>query len=132
MLNFTKQTDYAFLFISYLSNKKDRVSLSEIIKITKLPQRFLARIAATLAKAGIVESFEGKDGGYKLTKKVNNFSLYEFLKLFEGELNFVECSESGHCCQYEGICSQKNFLGKVLNKILIKELKKWKLVQVIK
>jgi Rrf2 family protein len=132
MLNLTKQTDYAFLFVSYLSNKKDRVSLSEIVKVTKLPQRFLARIAADLAKVGIVESFEGKDGGYLLTKKVNDFSLYEFLKLFEGELNFVECSEDGHCCQYESICSQKNFLGKVLNKILIKELKKWKLVQVIK
>jgi len=97
------------------------------VKKTKLPKRFLARIAAELAKHKIVESKEGKEGGYKLSKQAKNISLYNYLKIFEGELNFVKCGDDNYQCQWEKICSQKNFLQKKLNRIFIDELKKWPL-----
>ena len=127
MLNINKQSDYGILFISSLVGKKDYIPLSDLVKKTKLPKRFLARIAAELAKHKIVESKEGKMGGYKLSKQAKIISLYEYLKIFEGELSFVRCNEDNYHCRWEKICSQKNFLQKKLNKIIIDELKKWTL-----
>lgn len=127
MLNISKQSDYGLLFLSYLNNKKDYISLSELIAATKLPKRFLARIAASLSKAGIVESKEGKTGGYKLIKKANQINLYDFLKIFEGKLSFVNCSNHHYHCRWEHICYQKTFLREKLNRAVINELKKWSL-----
>lgn len=132
MLNLTNQSDYGILFISSLINKTDYVPLSELIHETKLPRRFLARIAAELVKQGIVVSREGKTGGYTLAKGIEKVSLYDYLRIFEGDLSFVDCSKSNYTCQWEKICSQKNFLSKKLSLILKNELMNWKLIDVIK
>lgn len=128
MLNITKQSDYAMLFISYLNGKRDRyVPLSELIKETNMPQRFLARIAAELVKQRIVESKEGKVGGYKLTQKAQGTSLYDFLKIFEGDLSFVKCSKPNFRCPWEYMCKHKSFLRHTLLELVAHELKNWKL-----
>lgn len=128
MLNITKQSDYAMLFVSYLIGKKDRyVPLSKLIKETNMPQRFLARIAAELVKKGVVESKEGKVGGYKLSQKAQDTSLYDFLKIFEGELSFVKCSKPDYKCPWEYMCKHKSFLRHTLHELVAHELKKWKL-----
>jgi Rrf2 family protein len=132
MLNISKQSDYGLLFIFYLLDKNGFVPLSELVKKTKLPKRFLARIAAQLVKNKIIESKEGKVGGYKLAPKINEVNLYNYLKIFEGELSLVNCCDSNCNCQWETICQQKSFLKNKLNQILISEFKKWKLIDLLK
>lgn len=128
MLNITKQSDYAMLFVSYLNGKKERyVPLSELIKETNMPQRFLARIAAELVKQNIVVSKEGKVGGYKLSDKAHSTSLYDFLKIFEGDLSFVKCSKLDYKCPWEYMCKHKSFLRHTLHELVAQELKDWKL-----
>ena len=130
MLTITKQSDYAILFISKLRERKDFISLSELVKETKLPQRFLARIAAELAKNKIVVSREGKVGGYKLVTDLKNISLYNFLKIFEKDVAFCKCSDKSYCCDYQKICHHKNFLTHKLNLIVTQTLKKYTLADI--
>lgn len=132
MLNITKQSDYGLLFISYLSGKDRYVPLSELIGETKLPQRFLARIAAQLVKEKLVESKEGKVGGYKITNKALTTSLYDFLSIFEGELAFTKCAKPNFDCPWKYMCQHKTFLRHTLNKIVSSELRKWKLKDLFK
>lgn len=133
MLNITKQSDYAMLFVSYLNGKNDRyVPLSELIKETKMPQRFLARIAAELVKQKIVESKEGKVGGYKLSEKAQDTSLYNFLRIFEGDLSFVRCTKPDYKCPWEYMCRHKSFLRHTLHELVANELKNWKLRDLFK
>lgn len=129
MLNITKQSDYGILFVSYLYGKKEYMPLSSLIEETGLPNRFLARIAAQLVKNKIVESKEGKVGGYKLTKSIKKVSLYDFLKIFEGDLALTKCSvDPQYRCDWYESCVHKNFLRHTLTKMLSNDLKKFKLV----
>lgn len=133
MLNITKQSDYALLFVSYLNGKRDQyISLSKLVRETHMPQRFLARIAAELVKQGIVESREGKVGGYKLTEKAQSTSLYDFLKIFEGELAFTKCTKPDFKCPWNYMCQHKSFLRHTLHQLVSHELKKWKLRDIFK
>lgn len=133
MLNITKQSDYAMLFVSYLNDKSDRyVPLSELVKETNMPQRFLARIAAELVKQRVVESKEGKVGGYKLTKTGTDTSLYNFLRIFEGDLSFVKCEKPDYKCPWEYMCKHKSFLKHTLHELVARELKNWKLRDLFK
>ena len=132
MLNISAQSDYGILMISYLLKKKEFVPLSELIENTKLPSRYMARIAATLTKNGVLESREGKIGGYKLSKKASNINLYDFLKIFEGDLTLVKCQKDGYDCPLDEVCKHNTFLKKTLSKILEKELQSYKLLSLFK
>jgi len=132
MLNITNQSDYAILLISNFVGQKDYIPLSQLTNNLKLPKRFLARIAARLVEEKILDSKEGKAGGYKLIEKLENINLYKFLSIFEGELSFVKCSDEKYQCVWAKRCRQRKFLSSRLNKIVIDELKKWSLNDLLK
>jgi len=131
MLAITKQSDYGLILVSYIYKKNDLVRLSDLIKETKLPQRFLARIAAELVKKGILTSKEGKNGGYLITPKVKTYSFYDYLSIFENDVTVSNCVDGNYNCKYADICNHKGFIKKRLNVALTKELKKIKLLQLI-
>lgn len=130
MLKITTQSDYGILFISYLIGKKDFVPLSQLVQYLKLPPRFLARVASILAKNKIVISREGKVGGYKLTERINEISLYDYLKIFEGDLVIAKCNNIQHRCPWEKLCRHKNFFQHYFYRIIVSNLKKIKLKDV--
>lgn len=132
MFKISSQSDYGLLFLSYLSAEKDFVSLSYLVKKTKLPGRFLARIAAQLVKNKIIKSREGKKGGYKLAKRLDKITLYDFLRIFEGELKILKCFNQDYYCRYEKICQHVNFFKYQLGRVLIKEIKNINLKEVIR
>ncbi len=127
MLTISNQSDYGILFISSLINQNGYVPLSQIVKRMRFPARFLARIAAQLVKNKIVISREGKAGGYKLTKKIETMSLYDYLKIFEGDLRFSKCNNLKYQCRWEKMCRHKSFFQHHLRKVVISSLKQFKL-----
>lgn len=131
MLAITKQSDYGLILVSYIYKKDGLVRLSDLIKATQLPQRFLARIAAELVKSGLLTSKEGKNGGYLISPKIKTFSLYDYLLIFENDVVVSSCVDENYECKYENICNHKSFIKKRLNVVLTKELKKIKLLQLI-
>ncbi len=131
MLAITKQSDYGLILVSYIYKKEGLVRLSDLIKATQLPQRFLARIAAELVKNGLLTSKEGKNGGYLITPKIKTISLYDYLLIFENDVVVSSCVDEHYECKYENICNHKSFIKKRLNVVLTKELKKIKLLQLI-
>ena len=131
MLNITKQSDYGLILISFIYKKNNKVKLTELIKETKLPQRFLARIAAELVKNKLLISKEGKSGGYLITPKIKSISLYDYLTIFENDVIVSSCVNKNFNCKFEKICNHKDFIKKKLNDVLIKELKKIKLLQLL-
>jgi len=131
MLAITKQSDYGLILVSYIYKKNSLVRLSDLIKETKLPQRFLARIAAELVKNGLLVSREGKNGGYTITSKIKKISLYDYLSIFENDVVVSKCVDEDYECKFEEFCNHKGFIKKRLNIVLTRELKKIKLLQLI-
>ena len=131
MLAITKQSDYGLILVSHVYKNGGLVRLSDLIKATQLPQRFLARIAAELVKNGLLTSKEGKNGGYQISSKIKTFSLYDYLSIFENDVIVSSCVDENYECKYEGICNHKSFIKKRLNVVLTKELKKIKLLQLM-
>jgi len=129
MLTISKQSDYGLLLLGYLNGKNNYVALSEVVEKLKLPKRFLARIAAQLTKQKIIESLEGKKGGYRLLKKVfNQLTLYDYFSIFEKKLSFLPCSSSFQC---QKKCRHKNFLREKLDKVFVNSLKKIKIKNIL-
>lgn len=127
MLKLSKKSDYGLLVISKLLHTDDFVSLSKLVEHTNLPLRFLARISAVLANNGILMSREGRVGGYKLGKQFPHLSVYDFLSVFENNLNMTGCQDKSNKCAFEHICRHKDAVKCKLQKVILDDLKKVKL-----
>ncbi|MGB9642388.1 MAG: RrF2 family transcriptional regulator [Candidatus Ratteibacteria bacterium] len=56
-----------------------------------VPLFYLRRILSTLARAGIVQTKEGIEGGIKLSRNPSQITLTEIIKLFQGGIQISEC-----------------------------------------
>ena len=130
MFTIGNESDYGLIILSSLLKNDSYVSLSEIVKKTDLPPRYLARIAGTLAKNGLLTSHEGRDGGYKVTGKVKNMNLFEYLTIFERNIEPSKCCVKSFNCRFLRICAHGNFFQHKLTSILTNQLKKIRLTQI--
>lgn len=121
MLKISREVDLGLLLMAELCKKKS-LSLSEWAKEKKLPYRFLSKISVKLKKAGLINSREGRGGGYFLDKKVK---VGEIFKAIEGKKGVVACLQ-GQPCAAVKFCHQRKVLVK-LNQVLEKQLNKMNL-----
>lgn len=124
MLKLSKKSDYGLLIISKLLHTDEYVSLSKLVEHTKLPLRFLARISAVLARNGVLASREGRVGGYKLGKQFAVLTAYDFLSIFESNLNMTGCQNPKKKCKFEYICKHKDCVQSKLHEVILRDLKK--------
>lgn len=67
------------------------VPISVIAADQKLPRKFLEIILLDLKNGGLVESFRGKSGGYRLARPAGQISFGDIIRLIEGPLALVPC-----------------------------------------
>lgn len=115
MFGLKRKTNYGLELMTFLAKNigKGPISLKSIAKKKKLPYKFLEQIVISLREAGLLEAKEGKGGGYFLTRKPSEISVAEMVEILEGPV------EVGHCfgCPIARICGQKDFWGKVGDKV---------------
>ena len=81
------------------------VRIKDIASRQEISAKYLEQIVAVLSKAGYVKSIRGPQGGYHLTRKTEEYSLGDILRLTEGSLAPVECLEGEtNQCPRAGDC----------------------------
>lgn len=129
MITISKKVEYSIVLISFLSKNKDKnVSLTEAAKKLFLPYRFLGQVAMDLRSGGIIESQEGKNGGYRLSKNWNKKTLYDLLEALGENKAMVTCLGDKGCNRIES-CGLKKIWEK-MEKSWNLELKKVKLEEI--
>ncbi len=73
------------------------VPLKELSAEEEIPHKFLEQIMTELAKAGLVESARGKNGGYLLTRPPEECTAADILRVTESTLAAAECADGGDC-----------------------------------
>ena len=106
MLRVTKLTDYATLVMSALAAAPDDavVSASELAERAGIELPTTAKVLKPLAAAGLVQSFRGANGGYRLARDAREISLADIVTAMEGPLSMTECSIHHGQCELEPSC----------------------------
>jgi Rrf2 family protein len=96
MLKINRQTDYAVRVLLALAKKGEgaRLSSREIQRDMLIPSAFMSRIVAQLARAGLVNTFPGREGGLMLPRPAGQITLRDVVEAFEGPILLSECLES--------------------------------------
>lgn len=78
--------------------------LKEITQQEGISQKYLESIMTLLSKGNLVEACHGKNGGYRLNRPVEEYTIGSILRLTEGELVPVACSPE---CERAGCCPSR-------------------------
>ena len=81
------------------------VRIKDVAERQEISVKYLEQIVSILAKAGYVRSIRGPQGGYRLSREPEDYTVGMILRIIEGSLAPVACLESGDCsCARESQC----------------------------
>ncbi len=131
MLRVTKVSEYGVLALGFVGQASKAVSAREISEGLKLPFDITAKTLQKLKDAGFVSSLKGINGGYLLTKHLDEISFANVIEALEGSPSVVECIDTNHQgCERIYNCQMRNSMQKLNEKIwtLFREMKLSELV----
>ena len=130
MLKLTKKADYGLMAMKHLAEhaQDGACSAKDVAESYGIPPEVLAKILQRLAKAGLLHSQHGMNGGYTLARGASEISAYEVIRAIDGPLFITSCiTVRGECDQTER-CTIREPLRKV-NQSIEDVLKKIKIAE---
>jgi FeS assembly SUF system regulator len=107
MLQINKLTDYATIILSFLAVTPEKIaSAATLAQETHLAAATVSKLLKILAQYGLVHSFRGVDGGYKLARSAKEMTLADVLLAMEGQLAITECCAANQCV-LDSLCRVK-------------------------
>lgn len=79
-----------------LHNTGECIKVKEIASRQGISDKYLEQIIAVLNKAGYVKSVRGAQGGYRIARAPEEYTVGMILRLTEGSLAPVACLEEGY------------------------------------
>src|SRR3990167_1406860 len=96
----SRNTDYAVRAVCYIAKRKDDlVSATELVKELKIPRPFLRKILQALNKKGLLKSYKGISGGFKLAHKAEDVYIIDLIEVFQGPFKLNECLFRKEICR---------------------------------
>lgn len=88
-----------------LNNTGENISIKAIAARQNISTKYLEQIISMLNRAGYVRSERGSNGGYRLVKNPEEYTVGMILRLTEGSLAITTCTEDeeNQCGRY-GLC----------------------------
>jgi Rrf2 family protein len=132
MLKLTKKADYGLMAMKHLAEHADRgaCSAKDVAEAYGIPPEALAKILQKLAKAGLLNSQHGMNGGYTLARDPGLISAFEVIRAIDGPLFITscisvrgECGQSGRCTIREPLRRVNQSIEEVLKRITISEMR---------
>ena len=119
MLKLTKKADYGLIALRHLATAPNATaSTREIADAYHLPVTLLAKVMQQLAKARIVQSLSGTNGGYKLARDASRITTLEVVRAIDGPVILTHCFTDHGACDQTDSCTVREPLRRVHEAIL--------------
>lgn len=106
MLRISRLTDYGTLVLAYLSaDEAGLTSAAEVASATGIALPTVSKLLKSLAKAKLVTSTRGAQGGYRLARPGGEISAADIIDALEGPVHITECSADDSHCDFESTCN---------------------------
>jgi Rrf2 family protein len=83
-------------------------SVNDIFEQVEIPFRYLRKLMTALTKYGFVLSIQGKYGGYKIAKKLDDIALIDIINSLDPEFNSNLCFFGLKDCAFQPACIMHN------------------------
>jgi Rrf2 family protein len=111
-MQLSRKADYALRAVRHISTlpKGKLGSINSIAEAESIPREFLAKILKDLTRSGILVSYQGVTGGYRLSRMPKEISFLDVIEAIEGPIHMNLCTEGPNCgCDQYGTCQFRDF-----------------------
>ncbi|MES2402998.1 MAG: SUF system Fe-S cluster assembly regulator [Pseudomonadota bacterium] len=106
MLRVSRLADYASVVMACLARHPGEVlPAAQVGTETHLEAPTVSKLLKRLAQAGLVDSFRGATGGYRLARSAKDISLAEIVEALDGPIGLTECSLGHAGCARQSFCA---------------------------
>ena len=106
------------------------IPMKDVAARQNISLKYIERLMPALKAAGLVDSVHGIGGGYRLTREPDQYTLWEILRLAEGNLAPVACvddtkeacTRADECVTMEVWREIKDAVNKVVDNITLADL----------
>jgi len=110
MLRISKLTDYAILLMVEMTRDDEMLSAHALGDRIHVETPTASKVLKLLAGSGLLESYRGANGGYRVSREATDISVAEVIAAIEGPIAMTECSvEEGLCSQEESCDLRSNW-----------------------
>ncbi len=106
MLRITRQADYGIVLLTFFARQEPGITITanELARRTRLPAPTVTKILKILARAGMLISHRGVQGGYHLAHAPADLTLAEIISVLDGPIALTQCSPLAAGCDREDLC----------------------------
>lgn len=106
MIRVSRLADYASVVMACLARHPSEIlPAAEVGEEAHLELPTVSKLLKRLAQAGLVESFRGAAGGYRLARSAQDISLAEIVEALDGPIGLTECSVGHAGCERQSYCA---------------------------
>ena len=124
-MQLSRKSDYALRAVMHLAGlpKGKLASIGAVAEAQSIPREFLAKILKDMTWAGILVSFQGVTGGYRLARAPKDVTFLDVIEAMDGPIKINLCVTSLKNCEHSKNCTLRPFWLKEQDR-LIKVLSK--------
>jgi Rrf2 family protein len=111
-MRLSRKSDYALRAVMYFAGlpKGKLASIGEVAKAQSIPREFLAKILKDLTWGGILVSFQGVTGGYRLARPARGVTFLDVIEAMDGPVCLNLCCDEETCdCEFYDECPMREF-----------------------
>ncbi len=106
MLRISKLTDYGTVVLAHLAAHQSSVcSAADVAQATGIAPPTVSKLLKLLARAELVISTRGANGGYRLARPPQEISAADVIDALDGPVSITECSATDGDCEHEDVCT---------------------------
>jgi FeS assembly SUF system regulator len=105
VLTINKLSDYAIVVAACLAaSAGGQATARTLAQATRIPLPTVVKLLKILTAGGVLESIQGRNGGYRLARPPTGISLAQIIEAVEGPITLTECTRDASGCRVEAIC----------------------------
>ncbi len=115
MIKLSRLTDYGVVVMSQMAQNMSAMKTApELAAATGVPTPTVSKLLKLLVKGGLVESWRGVNGGYALTKNIDDITAADIIEALEGPVALTACVDGSEAdCGVESLCPMRGGWEKV-------------------
>ena len=124
---FSTTTQYALKILAYLNTNKERLhSAKTLAEELEIPYKYLTKIMTKFTKNEMIESIQGRYGGFKLIDS-KIITIYDVIKVCDEDTNEqcivakIECNEREKCLFHDAWRKPRESIKKDFLELQLKE-----------
>ena len=106
MIRVSRLADYGTVILGHMAGHPERLfSANDIAEEIRLNLPTVSKLLKSLAKAELVCSYRGSQGGYRLAKPAAQISIADVIDALDGRIALTECDGPDGQCELEVHCN---------------------------